>query len=48
MALPPGIYTIKNVQYHNWAMPLNANEGEVVAGSSDSRNVGEKVSLLKM
>jgi hypothetical protein len=48
MALPSGIYTIENVKNHNWAMLLNANEGEVVAGSSDSINVGEKVSLLKM
>ena len=48
MALPPGIYTIKNVKYHNWAMLLDGNEGEVVSGSSDNTNVGEKVSLLKM
>jgi hypothetical protein len=48
MALPSGIYTIENVKYHNWAMLLNANEGEVVAGSSFSTNVGEKVGLLKM
>ena len=47
MALPSGIYTIENVKNHNWAMLLNANEGEVVAGSSVSTNVGEKVSLLK-
>jgi hypothetical protein len=46
--LPSGIYTIENVKYRNWAMLLNADEGEVVAGSSDSTNVGEKVSLLKM
>jgi hypothetical protein len=45
MALPSGIYTIQNVKYRNWAMLLNANEGEVVAGSSASTNVGEKVSL---
>ena len=43
MALPSGIYTIKNVKYRNWAMLLNANEGEVVAGSSTRVNVGEKV-----
>jgi hypothetical protein len=48
MALPSGIYTIENVKNYNWAMLLNANEGEVVAGSSVSTNVGEKVSLLKM
>jgi hypothetical protein len=48
MSLPSGIYTIQNVKYHNWAMLLNANIGEVVAGSSVSRNVGEKVSLLKI
>jgi hypothetical protein len=48
MALPSGTYTIKNVKYGNWAMLLNANEGEVVAGSSDSTNVGEKVSSLEM
>jgi hypothetical protein len=48
MALPSGIYTIENVKYRNWAMLLNANVGEVVAGSSVSTNVGEKVSLLKM
>jgi hypothetical protein len=47
MALPSGIYTIENVKNNNWAMLLNANEGEVVAGSSDSTNVGEKVGLLK-
>jgi hypothetical protein len=48
MALPSGVYTIQNVKYRNWAMLLNANEGEVVAGSSDSTNVGEKVSLSKI
>jgi len=48
MALPSGIYTIENVKYHNWAMLINADEGDVVAGSSASTNVGEKVSLLKM
>jgi hypothetical protein len=48
MALPTGIYTIQNAKYRNWAMLLNANEGEVVAGSSDSTNVGEKVSLLRI
>jgi hypothetical protein len=48
MALPSGIYTIENVKNRNWAMLLNADEGEVVAGSSASTNVGEKVSLLKM
>jgi hypothetical protein len=48
MALPSGIYTIENVKYRNWAMLFDANEGEVVAGSSASTNVGEKVSLLKM
>jgi hypothetical protein len=47
MALPSGIYTIENVKYRNWAMLFDANEGEVVAGSSASTNVGEKVSLLK-
>jgi hypothetical protein len=45
MALPSGIYTIQNVKYRNWAMLLNANEGEVVAGISASTNVGEKVCL---
>jgi hypothetical protein len=48
MPLPSGIYTIENVKNRNWAMLLNADEGEVVAGSSDSTNIGEKVSLLKM
>jgi len=48
MALSSGIYTVENVKYHNWAMLFDGNEGEVVAGSSDSTNVGEKVSLLKM
>jgi hypothetical protein len=48
MALPSGIYTIENVKYRNWAMLLNANEGDVVAGSSASANVGEKVSLSKI
>jgi hypothetical protein len=47
-SLPPGVYTIQNVQNNNWAMLLNANEGEVVAGSSDGTNVGEKVGLSKM
>jgi hypothetical protein len=48
MALSSGIYTIENVKYRNWAMLLNADEGEVVAGSSASTNVGEKVSTLKI
>jgi len=48
MALPSGIYTIQNVKHRNWAMLSNANEGEVVAGSSASTNVGEKVRLLKI
>jgi hypothetical protein len=48
MALPSGIYTIENVKYRNWAMLLNPNEDEVVAGISDSTNVGEKVSLSKI
>jgi hypothetical protein len=48
MALPSGIYTIENVKYRNWAMLLNANEGEVVAGSSARANVGEKVRTLEM
>jgi hypothetical protein len=48
MALPSGIYTIKNVKYRNWAVLSDEHEGEVVAGSSDSTDVGEKVSLLKM
>ena len=44
MALSSGIYTIENVKYHNWAMLLDGNdEGEVVAGSSLTQNVGEKV-----
>jgi hypothetical protein len=47
MALPSGIYTIENVKYRNWAMLLNANEGEVVAGSSARVNVGEKVRTLE-
>jgi hypothetical protein len=48
MALPSGIYTIENVKYRNWAMLFDANEGEVVAGISASRNVGEKVSPSKI
>jgi hypothetical protein len=48
MALPSGIYTIENVKYRNWAMLLNADEGEVVAGRSVNTNVREKVSLLNM
>jgi hypothetical protein len=48
MAIPSGIYTIQNVENRNWAMLFNANEGEVVAGSSASTNVGEKVSQLKI
>jgi hypothetical protein len=43
MALPSGIYTIVNVRYRNWVMLSNANEGDVVAGSSAGANVGEKV-----
>ena len=46
MALSSGIYTIENVKYHNWAMLLDGNdEGEVVAGSSVTPDVGEKVRL---
>jgi hypothetical protein len=42
MALPSGIYTIKNVKNNNWAMLLNADDGDdVVAGSHEG---GEKVS----
>jgi hypothetical protein len=48
MALPSGIYTIENVKHHNWAMLFDANEGEVVAGSSPKSNVGEKVRSLEM
>jgi hypothetical protein len=48
MALPSGIYTIENVKYRNWAMLLNANEDEVVAGSSSRVNVGEKVRTLEI
>jgi hypothetical protein len=48
MALQSGVYTIKNVENGNWAVLLNANEGQVVAGSSASTNVGEKVSLSKI
>jgi hypothetical protein len=47
MALPSGIYTIQNVKYRNWAMLLNANEGEVVSGSSATTDVGEKVRVSK-
>jgi hypothetical protein len=43
MVLPSGIYTIQNVRYRNWAMLFDANEGDVVAGSSHRANVGEKV-----
>jgi hypothetical protein len=44
MTLSPGIYTIENVKYNNWAMLLDGNnEGEVVAGSSVTPDVGEKV-----
>ena len=48
MALPSGIYTIKNVKYRNWAMLFDPNIGEVVAGSSARANVGEKVRTLEM
>jgi hypothetical protein len=48
MALPTGIYTIENVKYRNWAMLLNANISNVVAGSSPRANVGEKVSTMEM
>ena len=47
MALSSGIYTIQNVKYRNWAMLLNANQGEVVAGSSATTDVGEKVGVSK-
>jgi hypothetical protein len=47
-ALPSGIYTIENVKYRNWAMLFDANEGDVVAGSSPHANVGEKVRALEM
>jgi hypothetical protein len=48
MALPTRIYTIQNVEYRNWAMLFDGNEGKVVAGSSPCANVGEKVRTLKM
>src|ERR1700728_1256023 len=49
MALSSGIYTIKTVKNSNWAMLLDGNdEGEVVAGSSASPNVGEKVRNMKL
>ena len=48
MALPTGIYTIQNVRYRNWAMLMDDNEGVVVAGSSPSTDVGEKVRTLEM
>jgi hypothetical protein len=48
MALPSGIYTIKNVKYRNWAVLSDENEGEVVAGSSTHVNIGEKVRFLEM
>ena len=48
MTLLSGTYTIQNVEYRNWAMLYDGNEGKVVAGSSASTNVGEKVGLLKM
>jgi hypothetical protein len=48
MALPTGIYTVQNVEYRNWAMLFNGNEGKVVAGSSPYANVGEKVRTLEM
>ena len=48
MALSSGIYTIENAKNSNWAMLLDGHDkGEVVAGSSASPNVGEKVSRLK-
>jgi len=40
--IPDRIYAIENVKYRNWAMLLNANEDEPVAGSSALANVGEK------
>jgi hypothetical protein len=44
MALSSGIYSIENVKYHNWAMLLDGNdEGDVIAGSSVTPDVGEKV-----
>ena len=47
MALPSGTYTIQNVEYRNWAMLFDGNQGKVVAGSSASTNVGEKVRTLE-
>jgi hypothetical protein len=45
MDLPSGIYTIENLKYRNWAMLLNADDnGDVIASSASSTNVGEKVS----
>ena len=46
--IPDRIYAIEKVKYRNWAMLLNANEGEPVAGSSALANVGEKVRTLEM
>jgi len=48
MAHPTGSNNIENVEHPNRAVHLNANEGEVVAGSSASANEGEKVRTLKM
>ena len=48
MILPSGIYTIQNVKYRNWAMLFDANEGDVVAGSSPHANVGEKVRTFEV
>jgi hypothetical protein len=47
MALPSGIYTIQNVEYRNWAMLFDGNEGEVVSVNSPHANVGEKVRTLE-
>jgi len=45
-ALSTGVYTIKNVKNHNWAVLINENDrSDVIAGNSAHKEAGEKVTL---
>ena len=44
MTLSAGVYTIKNVKNHNWAVLVNENDrSDVIAGNSAHKDAGEKV-----
>ena len=46
-SLPTGVYTIENVKNRNWAILLNDDDrSEVIAGTDDNVDAGEKVSSL--